>query len=155
MNTDPKQTKSARDFERMLAWTSAFSMGVAAGFMASVRQINPTVEFRFSIASVAAFVIASVFTLLVFRVILRRSDGANATTTYRRWLVTFCVAVSVALLASFSVALRNVSYERRMDVLIGASLALAALAGIALLAWRIFRFLEADARWGNDKNKRD
>jgi hypothetical protein len=42
-----------------------------------------------------------------------------------------------------------------MDVLIGASLALAALAGIALLAWRIFRFLEADARWGNDKNKRD
>src|ERR1043166_3988943 len=70
MPTPVDESKHAHDFEKLVTWSAAFSIAVTAALLASLKQINPNVQFKFGVATVVAFFGAGAFTVLFFRVIL-------------------------------------------------------------------------------------
>jgi peptidoglycan/LPS O-acetylase OafA/YrhL len=138
MPTPIVESKSARDFEKLVTWSAAFSIAVTAALLASLKQINPNVQFRFSVATVVAFFAAGTFTVLFFRTILHG--------TPRRRFALLVVAGIAAVVGYFVFGLKEVSAEKRTDVAIGAAIAVAVLSFFGWVWWRIVRFLEADDR---------
>jgi FtsH-binding integral membrane protein len=154
MNAPSDPTKGTRDFARVVTWAAALSMGLTAAIIASVRQVNPTVEFKFSIFTVVAFLVTGFFTAVIFHKIFKAGTstaGDAASPKLKRWPPFLFFAVVLAtLVASIVFALRGVSGERRTDVAAGAGIALVVLSFGGWLGWRTIRFLEAD-----DKRNRD
>src|SRR5690348_9498865 len=111
------ESKEGRDFEKLVVWISALSIAVMAGFLASLKQVNPTIQFRFSLLSVVAGIAGGVLTVLFLRVVLHGNKR------HRALLVVIAAIVSV--LGYFLFGIKNASRENRLDVTIGTALALA------------------------------
>lgn len=141
----PADTKDARDFEKLVIRVSTFSIAVMAGFLASIKQINPAVQFRFSILSVVAFLAGGAFTALFLRFILKGRQ-------HKRGL--FVVAVAIAcVLGYFLFGIKNVSPDSRRDVTIGTGIAIAVLSFAGWLLWRVAKFFEEDQRQNSIDSK--
>lgn len=132
----PGETKDSRDFEKLVIWTSTFSIGVLAGFLASIKQVNPAVHFQFSVLSVVAFLLGGALTFLFLRSVL----GKN--TRHRALLVA--IAAVAAVLGYFAFGIRHVSSDNRRDVTIGTAIALVVLSFVGWLIWRVAKFFESD-----------
>jgi FtsH-binding integral membrane protein len=142
----PDKLKQTAGLESVVIWAAALSMAVGAAFLASLKQVNPSIEFHFSAATVAAFVLGGLFTLVSFRVILNRGAGGGADDKIRRrWLLLFSAVASLAMFASFAIALRNLSPEKRSEVLGGTAIAVAVLTLFGWLFWKTVRFFDPDA----------
>ena len=143
MNATPGSTKGTRDFAQVVTWSAALSMALSAAILASVRQVNPTVEFRFSVMTVIAFLVAGPLTAAVFRKIFNATSTGTA--SLKRWpLVLFFAVVLATLVVSIVFALRGVSGQKRMEIAVGTGTALLAVTFGGYLGWRAIRFLEAD-----------
>jgi peptidoglycan/LPS O-acetylase OafA/YrhL len=140
MTAPREDSKSSRDFETLVTWASALSVAVIAALLASLKQVNPTVQFRFTITTVVAFLGAGISTVLFFRLILHRVNSRRVRN------VLFATAGVGLVLGYFLFGLKEVSPEKRMDVTIGAAIAIAVLSFLGMVWWRVVRFLEADDR---------
>src|SRR5579872_6103042 len=101
MNTiEPEETKDSRDFEKLVIWASTFSIGVLAGFLASIKQVNPAVRFQFSTLSVVAFLVGGALTFLFLRSVL------NGNQRHRALLVI--IAAVAAVLGYFAFGIKHV-----------------------------------------------
>lgn len=129
-------SKQGRDFEKLVLWASSFSIAVLAGFLASIKQVNPAVQFRFSALSAVAFVLGGVLTAVFLRLVLRSNSR-------RRALFVFGAAVA-CVIGYFLMGLKNAPQENRRDMTIGTVIAVAVLSFVAWLLWRVSRFLERD-----------
>jgi hypothetical protein len=138
------ESKEGRDFEKLVVWISALSIAVMAGFLASLKQVNPTIQFRFSLLSVVAGIAGGVLTVLFLRVVLHGNKR------HRALLVVIAAIVSV--LGYFLFGIKNASRENRLDVTIGTALALAALSFVGWLLWCVVRFLDRDDKRNRDRN---
>src|SRR5215831_7120 len=104
MNAPMNSAKSTRDFAQVVTWSAALSMALTAAILASVRQVNPTVEFRFSVLTVIAFLVAGPLTAAVFRKIFNATSTGTA--SLKRWpLFLFFAVVLATLVASIAFAL--------------------------------------------------
>jgi uncharacterized membrane protein HdeD (DUF308 family) len=130
----PQESKHSHSFEILVTWSAALSMALAAGVLASVKEINPTVRFQFSAASAIAFFGAGILTVAFFRALLHRSSN--------RWLYVLITTGIIAALFAMASALKNVS----RDFIIGLVFAIAALSVGGLFLWRVGRFLSADEK---------
>lgn len=136
------ESKQGRDFEKLVMWTSSFSIGVIAAFLASLKQVNPSLVLRFSAETVIAFVGGGILTALFLRVVLRSNKK-------RRALLVVGAAI-VSVLVYFLFGISNTSQENRTDVTIGTAIAVTVLSFIAWLLWRLSRMLEADQKNRDD-----
>ena len=136
------ETKDARDFEKLVVWVSTFGIAVMAGFLASIRQINPSVHFEFSVATVLAFIAGGILTLLFLRFIL-------AGNIRRRGLIVVGVAIALVL-GYFLMGISHVSPDSRRDVTIGTIIAVCVLSFVGWLLWRVSRFFERDQQANKD-----
>ena len=137
-------SKEGRDFEKLVVWLSALSIAVMAGFLASLKQVNPAVQLRFSALSVVACIAGGVLTVLFLRVVLHGNKRHRA-------LLVVIVAIA-SVLGYFLFGIKNASPENRLDVTIGTALALAALSFVGWLLWCVVRFLERDEKQNGDQN---
>jgi hypothetical protein len=143
MNATPSSTKGTRDFAQVVTWSAALSMALTAAILASVRQVNPTVEFRFSAMTVIGFLVAGILTAGIFRKIFNATSTGVA--SLKRWpLILFFAVVLVTLVVSIVFALRGVSSEKQVEIAIGTGVALLAVTFGGYLGFRAIRFLEAD-----------
>ena len=131
------ESKHAGSFERLVTWSSALSIGIMTALLASIRQINPSVQFRFSALTVISFLLSGAATVWFFRTVLRHHSR-------RRRFALLAIAAAGSVLVYLVVALKSVAPDRRGDVLFGTALAGGAVSFIAWLAWRIVRFLESE-----------
>ena len=70
MSLTSASTSSFDDqFHRLAGFASSFSMGAVAAFIASIQQINPTLEFKIGIFTLLAFVVFFGITSWVYRII--------------------------------------------------------------------------------------
>lgn len=143
--TRTPDSKDSRDFEKIVIRVSTFSIGVLAGLLASIKQVNPAVRFQFSTLSVIAFFVAGALTFFFLRSVLSRNNKHRA-------LLVVIVAVA-ALLGYFAFGIKNVSAENRKDVTIGTALAVAVLAILGWVLWRVSRFFEGDQPSNRDDSK--
>jgi peptidoglycan/LPS O-acetylase OafA/YrhL len=135
-------SKDGRAFEKLVLWLSTASIAIVAGFLASIKQVNPVIEIRFTLATVVAFLAGGVLTALFLRGILRADKKRRA------FLVV--IAAILCLLGYFAMGIDKTAQGNRVDVTIGTILALTALSSGGLLLWRIFRFLEAEDRHADE-----
>jgi hypothetical protein len=130
-------------------WSAALSLAIAVGFLASIRQVNPVVKFRFSALTVIAALAAGIFTIGFFRVMLNRDNAVQNKSSQRRWFILFLLACIGALLGSLVIALKTVAPEKRIQFVIGLAIAICALSAVGFTVWKVVQFFEA-----NDANNK-
>jgi Na+/proline symporter len=136
------ESKEERAFEKLVMWTSSFSIGVLAAFLASLKQVNPSIVMRFSVETVLAFAAGAALTALFLRVVLHGSKKRRAT------LVVAAAVVSVVLYFLFGI--ENTSRANRSDVTIGTAIAVTVLSFLAWIIWRLGRYFESDQQRNRD-----
>lgn len=136
-------SKQGRDFEKLVIWVSSFSIAVLAGLLASLKQVNPSIVLRFSVATILAFVGGAVLTPLFLRVVMHGSKK-------RRAILVIAAAI-VSVLTYFLFGIENTSQENRTDVTIGTAIAVTVLSFVAWILWRLSRFLESDQEQNRDQ----
>ena len=139
----PADSKDGRDFEKLVMWVCSLSIGVMAGFLASLKQVNPAIQIRFSAATVIAFVTGGILTALFLRAVLRAEK--------RRRAVLVVAAAIACMLGYFLIGIKDTSHENRSDVTIGTIAAVIVLSGVAFVLWRVGKFFEADQPDDADK----
>lgn len=134
--TTSDESKDSRDFEKLVLWVCSLSIGIMAGFLASLKQVNPVIQIRFSLATVIAFVVGGILTALFLRLVLRAEK--------RRRAILVVAAAIVCVLGYFLIGIKDTSHENRSDVTIGTVAAVIVLSGVAFVLWRLGRFFESD-----------
>ena len=132
----PADSKDGRDFQKLVVWVSSFSIAVMAGFLASLKQVNPAIVLRFNVVSVVAFVLGGVLTALYLRLVSKASKR-------RRTLLVLGAAIA-CVLGYFALGIKDTAQENRSDVTIGTMIAVAVLSCVALVLWRVIHYFEAD-----------
>lgn len=129
-------SKGSPDFEKLVMWVSSLSIAAMAGLLASLKQVNPDIEMRFTIGSAIAFVAGGVFTALFIRALLHGNKKRRA------GLVV--VAAILSVLSYFLVSINKTAQANRSDVTVGTICAIGALSIVAWVLWSLSRFLERD-----------
>jgi len=136
-----------RDLLRVIRFSSAFSLGLMAALLFSVKQVTPDLRCELSAGSGIAFLVGATFSWLFWRVVFKM-DSKRTGPGKRRVLFAATVALSVLLslatVAAFAFALKGVGNEKLREIIQGTLLAVFALSGVGFLLWRIARFLESD-----------
>ncbi len=149
MATDPNP-KSERDFLRLLQWTGAGCLGLTAGFVQSLKSVNPSLRFEFSLWTLLAFVGVTGATWYVMERVFFRALMTGRKPPVKL-AAGFSVVLTVGTLAGFVLALRGVSSERQHDMAVGTMWALLALSIVGFAFWKVVQFLERDAAKTNDE----
>jgi Na+/proline symporter len=139
------ESKEERAFEKLLMWVSSLSIGVLAASMASLKQVNPTIVFKFTFETVAAFVGGAVLTAFFLRVVLHGSKKRRAA------LVLAAAIASVVLYFLFGI--ENTTRANRSDVMIGTVIAVTVLSFVAWVIWRLGKFFESDDQRNRDSER--
>jgi peptidoglycan/LPS O-acetylase OafA/YrhL len=129
-------SKEGRDFQKLVVWASSFSIALLAGFLASLKQVNPAIQIRFTVSSAVAFVLGGILTAIFLRIVLKADKRKRA------FLVVGAAVVCVV--GYFLMGIENTSRENRSDVMVGTAIAVTVLSFVALVLWRLTRYLEAD-----------
>src|SRR5262245_54217275 len=97
----PAPSKPSDTLAKVVTWSAALSMAIAAALVASVHEVNPTVQFKFSFVTVIAFFAAGAITVAFFRIVFRPapSDDASAAHAYRQRLLLFSIVGAIAMIA--------------------------------------------------------
>ena len=140
-------SKDSRDFEKLVVWVSTFSIAVMAGFLASLKQVNPSIQVRIDAVSVVAFILGGVSTAVFLRIVLKANK--------RRRAFLVVGAAIACVLGYFALAIKDTAHENRSDVTIGTAIAVAVLSCVALVIWRLTKFLEADEPADEPENPDD
>lgn len=136
--------KSESDFLRLLQWAGAGALGVTAGFVESIKSVNPTLQFEISVLTVLAFAVVTVTSWHVMERVFFRAlmEGRKPPV---KLAVGLTVLLTVGTLGGFVLALRGVSAERQHDMAVGTILAVMALSVVGFAFWKVVQFLERDA----------
>lgn len=136
-------SKQGRDFEKLVMWASSFSMAVLVGFLASLKQVNPSIVFHFTFATVVGFVGGGVLTPLFLRIVLHANKR-------RRAILVFAAAIA-SVVGYFLFGIENTAKENRHDVVIGTVAAVAVLSFLAWVIWQLGRYFESDGQNNRDE----
>lgn len=142
ISTPSTESKEGRAFEKLVIWASCFSIGVLAAFLASLKQVNPTIVFKFTFETVAAFVVGAVLTGMFIRLVLHASKK-------RRAILVLAAAI-ISVLLYFLFGIENTSRANRSDVMVGTAFAVAVLSFLAYVIWRLGKYFESDP--GQDRD---
>jgi len=136
--------KSEHDFLRLVQWAGAGSLGLTAGFVESIKSVNPTVRFELSLWTLlVSAAVAGASWYVAERAFFRAlAEGRKPPV---KLVVGFVVLLSVGTVAGFVLALRGVSTERRHDVAVGTLWAVMTLSIVGFAFWKVVQFLERDA----------
>lgn len=148
--TPPPSPKSEHDFLRLLQWAGAGCLGITAGFVESLKSVNPTVQFELSVWTLlVSAAVAGASWYVAERVFFRALAEGRPPPV--KLVVGLTVLLTVGTLAGFVLALRGVSAERRHDMAVGTLWAVMALSAVGFAFWKVVQFLERDAAKTNDE----
>lgn len=142
--TTPPSPKSGHDFLRLVQWAGAGCLGLTAGFIESLKSVNPTVRVELSFWTLLAFAgVAAAAWYVMERVFFRALlEGRQPPV---KLVVGLTGLLTVGTIAGFVLALRGVSAERQHDMAVGTIWALMALSVVGFAFWKVVQFLERDA----------
>lgn len=142
--TTPPTPKSEHDFLRLLQWAGAGSLGLTAGFVESIKSVNPTVNFQVSLWTLLAFAVVTGASWYVIERVFFRAlmEGRKPPV---KLAVGFTVVLTVGTLAGFVLAMRGVATDRQHDMAVGTVWAVLALSIVGFAFWKVVQFLERDA----------
>jgi hypothetical protein len=148
---DPhKPTKDEQDFVRVVKFATAFSLGVMAAFLYSLKGVHPAIRLEFGLGTVLAFLITAAFSWffcgVLFKGEFNEGESAGAAVLKKRrvtrWIFFFIVVSGLATAGAFLYSLKDVSAESRRDVIEGAGMATIVLTIGGFFIHKAVRFFE-------------
>lgn len=139
-----EESKESKLFEKLVMWVSSLSIAAMAGFLASLKQVNPVIRIQFSVLTVVAFVLGGVIMALFLRIVLHGNKR------HRAFIVV--AAAVLAMLGYFLLGLRSASPQNRDDMIIGTVAAVIVLSCVAFVLWRVGRYFESDKPTPTDRD---
>ena len=142
---------------RVVKIGTSLSMGLMAAFLISLKQVHPSIEFRFGFGAIAAFLVTAVASWR-FCGLLARRESAGESDRNRfivRWMIVFLGISALGTLAAFAYSLKDVSSQSRREVVEGTGIALLVLAIGGWLIYRVFKFFEEQSAAELEQQKRD
>ena len=155
--TPPQRNKNERDFIFVVKAGTALSMGLMAAFIYSLKSVHPNIHLRFTLGTIAAFLIAAVASWKFCAVLYRDETGEAGDDGSRRqeaqkkfikrWIIVFVGVSFVLTLLAFAWSLKDVSSESRRQVIEGTVLAALVIGAVAWLLRMAMRFFETQSRF--------
>ena len=156
---DDQHQRNERDFTRILQISSALALGTLAAFLYSIKSVTPFLKLELSFGSVLFFLIAAAGSWVFWRAVLEAgpihpSGASGPAGRRRRFRFMALAAVFVgAMLAAFAYELRNVSWDKRIEVMEGVVFAVLLLTVVSWFFWKVTRFLEHDHDRATGRNR--
>jgi len=142
---------------RVVKIGTALSMGVMAAFLVSLKQVHPSIELRFGVGAIVAFLIAAVASWRFCAMLVRAESSGepNRNRFIVRWMIAFLGISALGTLAAFVYSLKDVSSTSRREVVEGTAIAVVVLAMGGWLIYRVFRFFEEQSAAELEQQRRD
>lgn len=143
-------TQHSSSFLWIARYASALACGVAAGFLYSIKHVNPALELEIGVGSGLAALVGGWLALFLWKQAMRMAeragegDGPTSLRPQRRALVIVSVILFVLMILSYLAALRDVRSSAMLQVLQGAGFALLVIAGICAVMVRLIRLLNQE-----------
>ncbi|MDB6035289.1 MAG: hypothetical protein JWM16_5627 [Verrucomicrobiales bacterium] len=161
-----KAAKHERDFIRLVEFSTAVSLGLMTGFLFSIKQVNPRIEFEIDSWSFVACLVSGILIWMACHLFFHRLAEAGASGDLPgsrrrkllvRWVIFFSGALFLETVLAVARGLRGISPEKLSEVLQGTAFALFVLSIVAFLFWKLTRFIESDTPPPHlrDKNQTD
>ncbi|MBT6805596.1 MAG: hypothetical protein HOA47_11555 [Verrucomicrobia bacterium] len=145
MTGNPSATPNSGDqFDRLAGFASSFSMGAVAAFIASIQQINPTLEFKIGIFTLLAFVVFFGVTSWVYRIIFEGKTERIDPKRPKKIVFFFSASTLLAVFGCMGFALKGISQNQLRDVGIGVITALFFVSIAAFFFFKVVKFLQRD-----------
>ncbi len=153
----PTPSGNERDLVQVIKIGTALSMGLMAAFLFSLKQVHPSIELRFGLGTIAAFVIAWAISWRFCNVLTRSDDGTGPGRRkfVVRWMIGFMSVAGLGTLAAFAYALKDVSSNSRWEVIEGTALAVVVLSIGGTLIYKAFQFFEEQSEIELEQQRRD
>lgn len=145
MKTEPENGQQT--FRKVIEFGSATCIGVMAAFLEALKQVNPEILIVFGWTTALAFAAGAGITVAAWRWGIASKMGAGADERKGSSIKTRIVLVAtvLGLLFVFANPLKTLSSEKRKDMIIGTSLALAVLSVVGVMFYKVVRFLDDDS----------
>lgn len=142
--TSASISSSDDQFDRLAGFASSFSMGAVAAFIASIQQINPTLEFKIGIFTLLAFVVFFGVTSWVYRIIFEGKTERIDPKRPKKIVFFFSASTLLAVFGCMGFALKGISQNQLRDVGIGVITALFFVSIAAFFFFKVVKFLQRD-----------
>ena len=147
----PQLSNNERDFLRIAAIASGFGFGCVVASLYSLRQSPDGLTFQISLGTFVAFAVGAAcgwgYWRALAKVVAAAQDrGTPIAERGRTKLMIWTAGAWLLGLSAFLYPIRFVNRDNLRDVLEGLGFAFAVLSLVALVLWRIKRYLEEDAK---------
>jgi len=133
---------------------TALAFGVMVASLFAVRSTQSGLTFEITAPVVIAFLIAAIVAWFYWRMVVRLASSQEPNKQRKRFAL-FSVAMVVVGILTFLYPIKFIPPEKRGDVMIGLSLAIGCIAGVAFVMSRVRRFLEADQKQAEEDDRPD
>ena len=135
-----------RTLFRIVAASTAIAFGTMVASLFAVKNTPGGLVFELTIPAVVAFVVAAVVAWFYWRMVekLAITASTGAKPKFPPKFALFSGALLVIGFMSFLYPMKFIPAEKRSDVMIGLTLALACIAGVGFVMWHVRKFLESD-----------
>ncbi len=131
-------------FEKLAGLASSFSVGLSTAFAASLKQINPTLEFNFGLLTLVCFVVGFAATLWIHGVIFNENLDEQDPNRRKKALIFFGTTMMVAVICCMGFALKGISPEKLKEVGIGVAIAVFFMSIAFFFFFKVVGFLQRD-----------
>jgi hypothetical protein len=130
---------------RIAGLGASLAFGAMVGSLFAVKASPGGLTFELNAAAVVAFVVAGSFAWLYWRMVARMAAD-KAPQQRRKKFIVFSLGLLLVGVVSFLYPLKFIPPEKRWDVFVGLSLAVLCIGGVAVVMWKVKRFLDADMK---------
>ncbi|MBG86506.1 MAG: hypothetical protein CMO80_06355 [Verrucomicrobiales bacterium] len=145
-----KHNKSEEHFAFLVRFGSTVCLGLMFGFIASIKQVNPRVDFGFDWIVVVSTLVGGVAVWWLTGKILHSAEAADEGNAEPKrgpayWMIFFSLLAGGITIAAFGFAMRGTQESKVNDVIWGTIMAAWVSSFGGYLIWQLIRFIEEDS----------
>ena len=143
-------TQHSSSFLWIARYASALACGVAAGFLYSIKRVNPALELEFGAGSGLSALFGGWLALVLWKQAMRMAersgegDAPSSLKPQRRALVIVSITLFAVMIISYLAALKDVKSSAVLQVLQGSGFALLVIGGICVVMVHLVRLLNRE-----------
>ena len=149
-NRETSQNESA--LFRIAGLGTSVAFGVMVASLFALRSVPNGFTFELNAAAVISFIAAAVPAWFYWRLVARIAVD-KAPQRRKKKFIVFSVGLMLVGIVSFLYPLKFIPEEKRKDVFVGLTLAVACVTGVGVVMWKVKRFLDADLKRSEEEDQ--
>lgn len=149
-----QSTNGTNTLFRIAGVGASLAFGAMVASLFALKPLRDGFSFELNGATVIAFFVAAAFAWSYWRLVARMAVE-KAPAQRRKKFIIFSAGIIVVGVVSFLYPLKFIPTEKRFDVFVGLTLAMACLCGIGFVMWKVKRFLDADLKKAEEQDRRE